>query len=342
MELPERAEAVTLRGLLGLPGPAQRVQAGRRVVHDGQTLAADVQLMLRVQRLTREPGLGDVPLPDARRLLRRQSRLVGRGQRVGSVRELRVADRRGRLYVPRSAPDLGPLLVFLHGGGFVLGDLDTHDPVCRYLAERARVRVLAVDYRLAPEEPFPAAYDDCVAAYRWVVDHAAELGADPGRLAVGGDSAGGNLAAGVAVEAAREGLPLTLQLLVYPGTDMRGGTESRAAYAEGLVLEQDFIDVATRSYVPRPDDYTDPRASPLLAELPDGLAPAYVATAGFDPLRDEGEAYARKLAAAGVEVELRRFPDQVHGFLQMVGVGRTSRAAAAEVAAALAAALHRG
>ena len=191
------------------------------------------------------------------------------------------------------------------------------------------MRVLAVDYRLAPEHPFPAAYDDCLAAYRWAVDHAAELGADPARLAVGGDSAGGTLSASVAIAAAREGLPLAFQLLVYPGTDMRGGTESRELFNDGLVLEQDFMDLAKDAYLPHPRDVVDPRASPMLADLPSGLAPAYVATAGFDPLRDEGEAYARRLAEAGVEVELRRFPDQLHGFVQMVGVGRTMRAAAA-------------
>jgi len=156
-----------------------------------------------------------------------------------------------------------------------------------------------------------------------VVAHAAEVGADPARLAVGGDSAGGTLAASVAIAAAREGLPLAFQLLVYPGTDLRRGTESRETFDEGPVLDQAFITLSRQSYLPRPQDVTDPRASPLLADLPDGLAQAYVATAGFDPLRDEGEAYARRLAEAGVEVELRRFPDQVHGFLQLVGVGRT-------------------
>jgi acetyl esterase len=252
------------------------------------------------------------------------------------VRDVRVGERPGRLYVPSGAPATGPLLVFLHGGGWVLGDLETHDAACRFLAWRAGVRVLALDYRLAPEHPFPAAYEDCLAGYRWAVDHAAELGADPDRLAVGGDSAGGTLAASVAIAAAGEGLPLAFQLLVYPGTDMRGGTASREAFNEGFVLDQRFMDLCKDSYLPREEDVVDQRASPMLADLPAGLAPAYVATAGFDPLRDEGEAYARRLTEAGVEVELRRFPDQVHGFLHMVGVGRTTRAAVAEVADALA------
>ncbi|QBR93360.1 alpha/beta hydrolase [Nocardioides euryhalodurans] len=342
MSVRERLEAAAYRTLMGLPAPAQRLLAGRPLARQGQTLACDVQLTLRLARLVREPGLGDLPVIGARTLLRRQAVLVGGQQPVGSVRDVTVGERPGRLYVPRGAADVGPLLVFLHGGGWVIGDLETHDPVCRFLAEQAGVRVLAVDYRLAPEHPFPAAHDDCVAAYRWVVEHAADLGADPERLAVGGDSAGGTLAATTAIAAAREGLPLAFQLLVYPGTDMRGGTDSRRAFAEGLVLEQSFMDVAKASYLTRPGDETDPRASPLLADLPGGLAPAYVATAGFDPLRDEGEAYARALAAAGVAVELRRFPEQVHGFVQFVGVGRTGRAANRELAAALATGLSVG
>jgi acetyl esterase len=258
---------------------------------------------------------------------------------VGAVRDLPVGDLPGRLYVPGGATSPGPLLVFFHGGGWIYGDLDTHDPVCRFLAERAGVRVLAVDYRLAPEHPFPAAYDDCAAAYRWVVEHAESLGADPARLAVGGDSAGGTLAATVAIVAATEGLPLAFQLLVYPASDMRGGSESRAMFAEGFFLTRQFMDAAQQSYLPRREDVIHPCASPVLADLPTGLAPAYVVTAGFDPLRDEGEAYARKLADAGVELELRRFPHLIHGFFNMVGPGRAGRAASEEIAVRLRAAL---
>jgi acetyl esterase len=335
----QRLEALTLRGALGLPERVQRRLAGAPVVLEGQTLATDTQLMLRLQRLVREPGPETLPLVDGRRAVLRQSALAGGTQPVGAVRDLRVGDRPGRLYVPTGSPGTGPLLVFFHGGGWIYGDLDSHDPVCRFLAERAGVRVLAVDYRLAPEHRFPAAYDDCVAAYRWVVSHADSLGADPDRLAVGGDSAGGTLAATTAIEAARTGLPLAFQLLVYPATDMRGGADSRRAFAEGFYLTKQFIDLGQSHYLPRPEDLVDPHASPLLADLPAGLAPAYVATAGFDPLRDEGEAYARKLADAGVRTELQRFPDQIHSFFNVVGVGRTARAANAEIAARLRAAL---
>jgi acetyl esterase len=324
---------------MGLPEAVQRRLAGKPIVRDGQTLAPDVQLMLLLQRLLREPGAETLPMADGRRTILRATRLTGGSQPIGSVRDLTVADRPARLYTPTDAPAQGPVLLFFHGGGFMHGDLDSHDPSCRFLAERSGVRVLAVDYRLGPEDPFPAAYDDAVAAYRWLVEHAAEIGGDVQRLAVGGDSAGGNLAAGVAIEAARAGLPLAFQLLVYPATDGLRDTDSARLFAEGFYLTRAYMDLASASYAKCDADLEDPRFSPQYADLPDGLAPAYVATAGFDPLRDEGEAYARRLAEAGASVELRRFPTQIHGFFNVVGAGRTSRAANALIAAKLKAAL---
>jgi acetyl esterase len=334
----EDLEALSLRGALALPERAQRALAGRRVVHDGQTLAADVQLMLLLQRLTREPGAETLPMEQGREAILRHTRMTSRRLPIGAVRDLVVAGLPARLYRPTGAPAVGPLLLFFHGGGFMYGDLDSHDPACRFLAERSGVRVLAIDYRLAPEHPFPAAYDDALAAHRWLVDHAADVGADPRRLAVGGDSAGGNLAAEVAIEAAREGLPLAFQLLVYPTTDAVRQTDSAASFANGFYLTRDFMDLASSCYVADADP-KDPRVSPEYADLPAGLAPAYLVTAGFDPLRDEGEAYARKIVDAGGHVELRRFADQIHGFFNVVGVGRTSRAANATIAAKLRAAL---
>jgi len=341
----QRLTTATLRGALALPEPVQRRLAGKPVIRDGQTLATDTQLALRLQKVAREVGAETLPIPEGRLAILRHSAMTGGRQPIGAVRSLPVGDLPGRLYVPTgSSPGEpletpGPTLLFLHGGGWVYGDLDSHDAACRFLAERSGVRVLAVDYRLAPEEPFPAAYDDAVAAYRWLVDNAESVGADRNRLAVGGDSAGGCLAATTAIEAAREGLPLAFQLLVYPGTDHTATGGSRAMFSEGFYLTSAFMDLATASYVPPGADPRDPRLSPLHADLPAGLAPAYVATAGFDPLRDEGEAYARRLADAGVSVELKRFPDQIHGFFNIVGVGRTSRAANAEIAAKLKAAL---
>ena len=335
-----RAKAIALRAALGLPERVQRVLAGRRVTIDGQTLAVDTQLMLRLKRLLREPSTEDLPLEEGRRLLVKHTEISGGRQPIGAVREIPVAGRPARLYVPTGASSPGPLLVFFHGGGWVYGDLDSHDPPCRFLAERSGVRVLSVAYRLAPEHPFPAGCDDAVAAYRWVVENTASLGADVTRLGVGGDSAGGNLAAVTAVEGARTGLPLAFQLLVYPGTDASRRTVSRRLFGSGLYLTGQFMDQVLEQYVPDAEQRADPRVSPLLGDVPAGLAPAYVVTAGFDPLRDEGEAYARKLADAGVEVELRRFPDQIHGFLNVVGVGRSAIAASADVAARLAVGLR--
>jgi acetyl esterase len=229
--------------------------------------------------------------------------------------------------------------VFFHGGAFVYGDLDTHEKTCRFLAERAGVQVLAVDYRLAPEHAFPAAHDDALAAYHWALDHLEDLGVAPDRVAVGGDSAGGNLAAAVALAAAQDGLPLAFQLLVYPACENAAReTRSSRIFAEGFYLTREFMAIGTESYTPDPADRADPRMSPLRAAIPAGLAPAYVATAGFDPLRDEGEAYAQRLADAGVAVEVRRFPDQIHGFFNLLLAPR-SRAAVEEIAEALRAGL---
>ncbi|SDD80668.1 alpha/beta hydrolase [Nocardioides lianchengensis] len=339
MDIRFEVEKRVLAAAMALPEAAQRRLGGRPVRLDGQTLAADTQLMLRLQRVSRQPDVGRLPIPQGRALAVRQTRLAGGEQPVGSVRDLRVAGLGARLYVPSGAAPTGPLLVFLHGGGFFFGDLDTHDAPCRLLAERSGVRVLAVDYRLAPEHPFPAAYDDAQAAYRWVLEHAADLGTTPDRVAVGGDSAGGNLAAGVAIEAARDGLPVAFQLLVYPVTDNDRATLSSRLFADGFYLSTPFRELASRSYLPGGEVH-DPRASPAYAELPAGLAPALVVTAGFDPLRDEGEAYARLLEEAGATVELRRFEDQIHGFFNIVGVGRSALAANHWVADRLRAALN--
>jgi acetyl esterase len=239
---------------------------------------------------------------------------------------------RVRVYRPASSEPLAALLWF-HGGGWAVGSLESHDPVCRHLARTTPCCVLAVDYRLAPEHPFPAAVEDCAAAYRWVVAHGPEIGADPARLAVGGDSAGGYLAATTAVTAAEEGLPLAFQLLVYPATDFTAESASRRLFATGFFLSKRFMDGAQEAYFPPGTDLFDPQASVLKRQkFPDGLAPAYVATGGFDPLRDEGEAYAALLAEHGVEVGSTRFPGLIHGFLNVVGCGREALAANTEIA----------
>ncbi len=340
MTIRDQAEAALLRATMALPEPVQRRLAGRPVVIDGQTLAAETQLMLKLQRVARIPGAETLPVPQGREAIAHQSSMTGGRPPIGAVRDLAVDDLPARLYTPRGAAAKTPLLLFFHGGGFVYGDLDSHDASCRVLAEGAGCRVLAIDYRLAPEAPFPAAYDDALTALRWVAKNADSIGADADKIAVGGDSAGGNLAAAVAQAAVLEGLPVAFQLLVYPATDnFERATRSLELFGEGFYLTRGVMDLASHSYTPDPESRRDWRASPARGELSDALAPAYVCTAGFDPLRDEGEVYARKLAEAGVKVELKRFPDQIHGFFNIVGVGRRSRAAVDEIAAALKAGL---
>ncbi|MGZ4451708.1 MAG: alpha/beta hydrolase [Nocardioides sp.] len=331
-----RVEKLAFEKLMNLRPSWQRRLAGRPIVRDGQTLATETQLMLRLNELARLGDPSTLPLNEGRAALLRQALIGGGQQKRGSARSLTVAGRPARLYIPNGAAAIGPLLVFFHGGGFVYGDLRSHEASCRYVADRAGVRVLSVDYRLAPEEPFPAAYDDAVAAFDWVHEHAEEIGADTSRIGVAGDSAGGNLAAGVALVAREK---CAFQLLIYPVVDMDARTESRTMFNEGFYLTQSFLDVAESSYIRTGTDKRDPRLSPLYAQVPAGVAPAYVVTAGFDPLRDEGEAYARKLEDAGVKVELRRFPDQIHGFFNVIGAGRTSKAAVDVIADALKAGL---
>lgn len=250
------------------------------------------------------------------------------------VREMVASGVPVRVYSPADQDGPLPGLVYLHGGGFILGSAEMFGGDAERIAAEVGAVVVSVDYRLAPEHPFPAANDDSVTAYGWVVEHLSELGAQPDRLAVGGDSAGANLATGVAIEAARRGWPLAFQLLVYPVTDQGAQTRSRELFSEGFYLTRRFMDRGARDYL-GDSDLSDPRCSPLHADLPGGLAPAAVITAGFDPLRDEGEAYAQKLADAGVDVRLERFPDLIHGFFNMIGLGRRCREANTQVAGML-------
>ncbi len=228
-----------------------------------------------------------------------------------------------------------PALVYIHGGGWVIGDLDTHDVLCRELANGARCAVYSVDYRLAPEHAFPAAVEDCIAAVKFVAGRHQ-------RVAVGGDSAGGNLAAVAALHARDHGGPeIAFQMLIYPGTDQRGEHPSVTRNGEGYLLTKKAMDYFQAQYLPRKADFLDWRASPLLAKSLVGLPPAYVITAGYDPLLDEGRAYAERLAKEGVEVAYREYPDMVHGFILFGGVLDTANAAVAECCARLRAALEK-
>ncbi|HEY5899097.1 MAG TPA: alpha/beta hydrolase [Burkholderiales bacterium] len=238
-----------------------------------------------------------------------------------------------RVYRPLAGETL-PALLYFHGGGWTIGDVDTHDVLCRQLALGARCAVFSVDYRLAPEHPFPAAVDDCWAATRYVAENADKLKIS--RIAVGGDSAGGNLAASIALLARDAGGPrLAFQLLVYPATDQRCASASHQRNAQGYLLTRDAIEYFRRAYLPNPSDWLDWRASPLLAKSHANLPPALVVTAGYDPLLDEGRAYAERLKSAGVEVTYREFADMVHGFALFGGVVDTANSAVAEFCAAL-------
>jgi acetyl esterase len=236
------------------------------------------------------------------------------------VQDLRIPARDGaplpaRLYAPSTRAGL-PLLLYLHGGGFTVGSLQTHDALCRELARLAGCMVVSLDYRLAPEHKFPAASNDAWDALAWLAAHAADLGADPARLAVGGDSAGGTLAAVNAILARDARLPLALQLLIYPGTAAHADTASHARYAQGPVLDARLIDWFFNHYVSR-TEREDWRFAPLRAPDVSGIAPAWIGLAECDPLHDEGVQYADKLRAAGVNVELKTYRGVTHAFLQM-------------------------
>ena len=219
-----------------------------------------------------------------------------------------------RVYRPSAATGL-PLLLWFHGGGWVTGNLDTHDQLGRLLSDAVGAVVVSVDYRLAPEAKFPAAADDCLAAYEWVLEHASEVGADAGRVAIGGDSAGGNLAAVVTLDARERGLPQPkLQLLVYPVTDYEFESASMIDNAKGYFLEAESMQWFYDHYARTPSDFADPRFSPLRASDVSGLADAVVVTAEFDPLRDQGEAYGKRLQQANVSTEVVRADGLIHGF----------------------------
>jgi acetyl esterase len=291
------------------------------------------ELLLRAAR-SPLPPYHTVSAPVARRVYRdTRAALAPKAPALAEVRLLVTQNFSLRLYRPVRDEKL-PALVYFHGGGWTIGDIDTHDVLCRQLAVGARCVVVSVDYRLAPEYPFPAAVEDCYAATRYVAENAAKL--DIGAIAVGGDSAGGNLAAVVSLLARDGGGPaIAFQLLIYPATDQRAATASHERNAQGYLLTRDAIEYFRRAYLPGQKDWADWRASPLLATSHAQLPPALVITAGYDPLLDEGRAYAERLKAAGVAVAYREYADMVHGFILFGGVLDTANAAVADCCAAL-------
>jgi len=286
-------------------------------------LDPQAQALLNLIAVRGVPPTHTLTPQDARRFyLERRAVTQPPPRPVAEVRDLSATGAHGaiplRLYRPAGINSPAPTLVYYHGGGWTMGDLDTHDSLCRDLADEGRCVVVSVNYRMGPEHRFPAAVDDVLAATRWLQAQAGNLGLDPQRFAVGGDSAGGNLAAVVALawRDAGEAIPLKLQLLIYPATDMRAVAPSHSHNGQGYLLTSDTIAYFRGHYVD-PADYSDWRVSPLLHGDLSGLPPSLVITAGFDPLRDEGRQYADALSAAGSPAQYVCFERQLHGFITM-------------------------
>ncbi len=271
-----------------------------------------------------QPKLWDLTPPDARKMALQLTSMVEGKEPIGKIENRSLPGPAGplpfRVYTPVAANDEpSGGIIYFHGGAWVFGDLDTHDGMCRALANESGCRLVSVDYRLAPEHKFPAAVEDAYAATEWIAAHAAELAIDPACLAVAGDSAGGNLAAVVCQKARGSGLKIALQVLFCPVTDIAADNQSRREFAEGYFLEGPLMTWAGSHYLPAGIDLNDPRLSPLRAADLSGLPTAHIHTAGFDPLRDEGKAYADALERAGVKVHYVCHEHMIHHFYAMAG-----------------------
>ena len=293
---------------------------------EGFELDLQGQALLWLMRASRQPELHERGVEGGRRILDRSGRVLD----MADVTDVAVADRTvpgaygprsARIYTPASARGQrrAPGLVWFHGGGFVLGSIESHDGACRALASLSGVVIVSVDYRLAPEHRFPAGVDDAVAATRWVLEHGSAIGIDPANVAVGGDSAGGNLAALVSLALRGESRKPVFQLLVYPATDLTRSLPSHGYFRAGVMLPEPTILWFRELYLPDLSLESDPRVSPLFEPDVSGLPPALLLTAGFDPLRDEGKAYADRMRAAGVDVEYVCSEGSMHGFINSAG-----------------------
>jgi acetyl esterase len=286
------------------------------------------------------PAFDRISPTEARRLyLETRSALKPSAPDLAIVRDLNSvveADLQVGLRLYRPADGVLPAFIYFHGGGWVVGDLDTHDVICRQIAAQSGAVVVAVDYRLAPEHRFPAAVDDAWSATTWIAAHAGDLGIDATRIAIGGDSAGAGLAAVVTLMARDAGAPrLAYQVLVYPVTDLRAESDSYATYAEGYMLTRSAMKWYIAQYAPDAASWSDWRGSPLLAESVRGVPPALILAAQCDPLRSEGAQYARRLEQAGIAVDYVEYEGMIHGFLTMGGKIDAANRAVATIAAAL-------
>jgi len=341
---PPAVEHRVLKAACQLPPRVLRRLLGAPPRVDGKTLAPDMQMLLWMATRARGTSLsGGMEIEEARahRLLEAQIVAERPPIPMARVEEVEIPGPAGpiaaRLYVPREPSDAPlPLLVYFHGGGWVIGDLDTHDGPCRFIAANSGAQVLAVDYRLAPEHPFPAAVEDAFAAYVWATGYPDDPPLAVDRVAVGGDSAGANLAAAVCLQARNGNAPPPeMQLLIYPVTECSEEMPSRRTFGDGFLLTRPDMDFFERNYLPPGTDRSDPRVSILQADDLGGLPPAYVAVAGFDPLYDEGGAYAERLREAGVQVALRRHPGLIHTFANLTAICPSARAAMMEACGAL-------
>jgi acetyl esterase len=340
MNLAGHIQRALLRRIVSLPEPVVRLVAGPRVVSpDGCVLGVDAQLLCRLAKVAGHRESAELGVDGARAEMERAIRVVDFRRVPTRVSDRTIPGPRGeipvRVYRPRSERVPRPVLVYFHGGGFVVGSIASHDGVCRMLAREADAIVVSVAYRLAPEHKFPAGIEDGLAATRWVIAHAATFGGNPGAVAVGGDSAGGNLAAVVSHATRGDAVRPMFQLLVYPAVDLTCSMPSHRLFREGYMLTEKSIAWYVDNYVNDEREKLDPRASPLFASDLGGLPPALVLTAGFDPLRDEGRAYAEKMTAAGTSVEHRLVQGSVHGFFSFGGVFAHARSAVEESARAL-------
>jgi acetyl esterase len=344
MAIPDSIGGPVARWLLNVKEPLLRRLAGAPIYNDdGAVLDTHLRALITLEAIARRPPQESLPVSEARAQLRSSVTMVEEAAfSLFRIHEDSIAGTIPiRIYIPSDAPERLPVAAFFHGGGFLLGDLDSHDVACRRLARDAECVVVAVDYRRGPEHRFPAAVDDAWAAFRWTVENAAAIGGDPARVGVVGDSAGGNLAAAVSLLARDEGGSAPIfQLLIYPALDFYRRGESHRRFGQGFLLSSSTIDWYSANYVDR-SDWDDMRASPLLAKDVSRVAPAYVVTAGFDPLRDEGRAYAARLREAGNPVRHHEERTLTHGFFNMAGVIPAARAANRHIARELHAGLRR-
>ncbi|TDR79749.1 alpha/beta hydrolase [Paludibacterium purpuratum] len=336
--LTQRLERALARRAMRLPAPLINLLAGPPIHMDGAMLDRQTQLALRLRRLTGKRAWHQLGVPAARRAMDWEGGLLAQS----SPQHVAVSDEtlpgpagaiRIRRYRPTGLAQSAPTLVFYHGGGFVLGSIESHDLPCRALAAQTPCQVISVDYRLAPEHPFPAGVEDAIHAFRVLAGNAGQWGMDPRKIAVGGDSAGGNLSAVVSLATRHDAVRPGFQLLWYPAVENSGSFPSIRRFGKGFYLELDSMQWCLAHYT---DDaqLRHPQVSPLFADLT-GAPPAYIQTAGFDPLRDEGEAFAVMLAEAGVPTQCARQPGLIHGFLNMAGHIDAADAAFADAIAAL-------